>query len=458
MPQNSVQNALINVQNKRQRLLSSFGNKRLSDVFYHQEMTSLYYLKDFNDVVLTPLNYSSDIARRVTSSRLTPLPYLAMGRRLSATFELTERATHHYYKPRFGFHTVLASDGVAHLIQEKVVLQFPFCRLVHFERYNIEDNTKDNVIRPRQKMLVVAPYSGHYATLLRDTVASLLKDYDVYVTDWENARDVPITFGGFYLDDYIQYLVDFTRFIGNNLNILAVCQPSVPVLAMVAHLATTNDPCQPQSMILMGGPIDTRVNPTKINILAKEKPLDWFDHYVIARVPHYYPGALRRVCPGFLMLAGFMNLNLDRHIEANQNLFLHLTQGDEESAEAHRRFYNEYRSVLDLPADYFLDSVRTAFQTHALPLGHMHWKGHKIIPSDIRQTALMTVEGERDDISGVGQTHAAHDLCINLPDAMKHHHLQQGVGHYGVFNGRRWREIIVPEINNFIKTVSTLKN
>ena len=441
-------------QEKRQALPNPFGTKRINDIFYNQEMTALYYLKDFNEIMVSPLNYSSDIARRITSSRLTPLPYLASGRKLSAAFELTERATHHYRKPTFGFHTVQTRDDKTYIIKEKIVKSLPFCRLIHFERHTLEGDGKTLAKASRQKMLVVAPYSGHYATLLRDTVAALLKDYDVYVTDWENGRDVPAAMGIFTLDDYMQYLMDFIKLIGKKINILAVCQPSVPVLAVAAHMATTDDPHQPQAMILMGGPIDTRINPTKVNVLAKEKSMDWFHRNVIARVPHYYTGAFRRVCPGFLMLAGFMNLNLDRHMEANQNLFLQLTQGDDESAEAHRRFYDEYRSVLDLPADYFLDSVRVAFQTHALPLGHMTWKGHKINPADIRKTALMTVEGERDDISGVGQTYAAHALCTGLADTMKHHHLQQGVGHYGVFNGRRWREMIVPAINSFVGSVS----
>jgi poly(3-hydroxybutyrate) depolymerase len=396
------------------------------------------------------------MARKVTTHPLSPYPYTFMGRQLSAVFEILERSTHLYRKPTFGLQTVTSSDNQLYDIREKVVAHKPFCRLLHFERHPLYVERGKNADLSVQKILVVAPYSGHYATLLRDTVAALLKDHDVYITDWENARDVPLSQGPFTLDDYIQYLMDFVRQIGPNVNIVAVCQPSVPVLAMCSILAAHDDPYQPQSMILMGGPIDTRINPTKVNILAKEKSIEWFNRFTIARVPHYYVGALRRVCPGFLMLAGFMSLHLDRHIEANQSLFFHLTQGDEESAEAHRQFYNEYRSVLDLPADYFLESVYLAFQTHALPLGQMCWRGERIDPAAIRKTALMTIEGEKDDISGVGQTQAAHALCPHIPKSHKHHHLQKGVGNYGVFNGRRWRNSIAPEITKFIKRISRL--
>jgi poly(3-hydroxybutyrate) depolymerase len=418
---------------------------------YYQEATSLYYLKDVNDLLVSPFNYSSGMANKITHDSFSAFSYSVAGRHISATLEMLERSTHRYLKPSFGISQVISSEEHIYEINEEIIDVKPFCNLIHFKRQRIHSEFSKNINEaPLQKILVVAPYSGHYATLLRDTVAALLKDHEVYITDWQNARDVPLTMGSFTLEDYIQYLIDFVHKIGPRINILAVCQPSVPVLAMCSLMATFEDPCQPQSMILMGGPIDTRVNPTKVNELAKEKSLEWFERTVISRVPHYYTGALRRVCPGFILLAGFMSLNLNRHFEANTNLFKLLTQGDEESAEAHRRFYNEYRSVLDLPADYYLDSIQIAFQTHALPLGTMFWQGEKITPSSIRKTALMTVEGEKDDISGVGQTYAAHALCPNIPESHKHHHLQKGVGHYGVFNGRRWRDSIVPAITKFI--------
>lgn len=427
-------------------------HKKTSDFFYHQEMTMLYYLKDARDFLAAPLNMASEFARQASLRPFSPYQYTTSGRGVSAMFEMVERSTHRYRKPSFGISSVVSSTGSVYEITQEHVMKKDFCHLIKFNRTLVHS---EYITSPHQavapKMLVVAPYSGHYATLLRDTVGALLKDHEVWITDWENGRDVPLTKGGFNLEDYIQYLMDFIRHIGAGCHILAVCQPAVPVLAATSLMATLEDPLHPASMILMGGPIDTRVNPTQVNQTAKTKRLEWFERNVIARVPHYYLGALRRICPGFLMLSGFMSLNIERHVEANKMLFRHLIQGDEDSAESHRRFYDEYRSVLDLPADYFLDSVFHAFQNHSIPRGEFFWKGVKVNPADIRKTALLTVEGGKDDISGVGQTYAAHDLCANIPLSRKKHHLQEGVGHYGVFNGRRWREIIVPTITEFVR-------
>lgn len=430
-----------------------FGTSR-GELFQNLEMTSLYYAKDFRDFVARPLNKSSQLYRLFSQNALFPTPSSHTGRRYAARIEILERLTNRYGKPDFKIDCVETSPGCLYDIEEEVVEQKPFCRLLHFRKTNGSEGacfTNRCVPLNQPKLLIVAPYSGHYATLLRDTVRRLLPAHDVYITDWENGRCVPLIQGVFSLDTYIDYLLDFIEILGPSTHLLAVCQPAVPVLATTALLAQRDSPLQPASMTLMGGPIDTRINPTKVNQIAKEKPLEWFRRSVIAKVPHYYPGAGRRVCPGFLMLQGFMGLNLETHLKSHKKLFSHLTQGDKDNVEAHRLFYDEYRSVLDLPARYFLDSVRVAFQTHALPKGEMTWRGETIDTSAIQKTALLTVEGARDDISGVGQTQAAQEICTNLLKKKRHHHLQEGVGHYGVFNGRRWRECIAPVIEKFIQ-------
>jgi poly(3-hydroxybutyrate) depolymerase len=280
----------------------------------------------------------------------------------------------------------------------------------------------------------------------------MLPEHDVYITDWIDARDVPARRGGFDLDDYIDLVIRFVRHLGPNTHVLAVCQPSVPVLAAVALMAGQNDPCQPASMTLMGGPIDTRINPTKVNELATGRPLEWFAENVLYTVPMNYPGRGRRVYPGFVQLSGFMSMNLDRHVDAHLNLFRHLVRGDGNSAEEHREFYDEYLSVMDLPAEFYMQTIKTAFQDHALPRGVMMSRNRAVDPTLIRRTALMTVEGEKDDITGPGQCLAAHTVCASLPDSMRRHHLQPKVGHYGIFNGRRWREEILPNVSDFIRS------
>jgi poly(3-hydroxybutyrate) depolymerase len=293
--------------------------------------------------------------------------------------------------------------------------------------------------------------SGHHATLLRGTVEALLPEHDVYITDWLDARRIPLSRGKFDLDDYIAYVIEFLQVLGPETHVLAVCQPTVPVLAAVSLMAQADDPNQPRSMVLMGGPIDAEAAPTAVTKLAKGRPLSWFERTVVSQVPVYYPGALRRVYPGFVQLTGFMSMNLDRHVGEHLRLFEHLVQGDGESAGAHRRFYDEYLSVMDLPAEFYLQTVSTVFQHCALPNGTMRWRGEPVDPSAIRRTALMTVEGEMDDISAPGQTRAAHRLVSNLPEEMQADHMQPGVGHYGIFNGRRWRGEIQPAIAAFVR-------
>ena len=425
------------------------NNSPLGDVLKYQKLSWLYYMREWGDVAASPLNQASRWGKRYTDQLFT-LPFVGdLGSRASAAFEMIERQTHHYTKPSFGITEALSMNGNLYQVEEEIVDRKPFCQLIHFKKTFVQGPNPQQEHFP--KVLVVAPYSGHFATLLRDTCRSLLKDHDVYITDWANAQDVPVYYGLFRLDDYIDYLMDFIHGFDEDLHVLAVCQPAVPVLATVALMASANDPQQPKSMTLMGGPIDTRINPTAVNRAALEKPFSWFENNVIGRVPAPHAGFMRRVCPGFLMLTGFMSLNIDRHLKATKDLYQHLIQGDQESAEAHRKFYDEYRAVLDLPADYFLDSVRVAFQEHLLPRNKMTWRDEKVDLLAIEKTAILAVEGERDDISGVGQTLSALELCKNVPNDLKHYHLQKGVGHYGVFNGKRFREEIMPTIHRFIR-------
>jgi len=303
---------------------------------------------------------------------------------------------------------------------------------------------------PQQKLLIVAPLSGHYATLLRGTVEAMLPYNEVYITDWEDARKVPLTEGGFDLDDYIDYVIDMCHELGPDVHLLAVCQPSVPVFAAVAVMHDNDDAYVPLSMTLMGGPIDTRENPTEVNRLATERGTEWYERNVITTVPWPHAGFMRRVYPGFVQLSGFMAMNLDRHMDAHWNYFDHMVAGDGDSAEKHREFYDEYLSVMDMTSEFYLQTVDEVFVKHSLPKGEFTHRGKTVRPDAITKTALMTVEGEKDDISGVGQTKAAHKLCPKLPDAMKSHWEQPGVGHYGVFNGTRWKSEIAPRVREFM--------
>jgi poly(3-hydroxybutyrate) depolymerase len=362
-------------------------------------------------------------------------------RSAAAACELVSRAGMWHERPDFRIRTTVV-DGTTVPVTEVPVAHHPFCTLLHFRK---------EIAVEQPPVLLVAPLSGHFSTLLRGTVETLLLDHDVYITDWINARSVPLLYGRFDLDDYIDVIIAFIRELGPQTHIVAVCQPSVPVLAAAALLAADNDPAQPRSMTLMGGPIDTQRSPTQVNKLATSRHLSWFERNVIATVPARYPGGFRRVYPGFVQLAGFMTMNLDRHVTAHVDLFKHLVRGDGESAEATRTFYDEYMSVMDLPADFYLQTIERVFQQHALPKGNFFSRGRKVEPSAITRTAVMAVEGENDDICSAGQTSAVLDLCSGLPLVRKAHHLQPKVGHYGVFNGRRWRTEIYPRVRDFIR-------
>ncbi len=402
-----------------------------------------YQMYEFNHAAMQPYRAYADAVRLFYRNPVNPLSYTAFGRSVAAAAELFERTTRRYGKPSFDIEkTVVDWNHVA--VAEKVVWSRPFCNLIHFVK-DMPAGRKD-----QPKLLIVAPMSGHYATLLRGTVEAMLPHADVYITDWTDARMVPLTAGRFDLDDYIDYVVDMLHLLGPNAHVIGVCQPSVPVLAAVALMEARGDRFAPSTMTLMGGPIDTRRNPTAVNLLAKEKGIDWFRENVIMQVPWPAPGVMREVYPGFLQLSGFMSMNLDRHISAHKEFFMHLVKHDGDNAEKHRDFYDEYLAVMDLTAEFYLQTVQTVFIRHALPKGEMTHRGTPVDASAIRNVALLTVEGENDDISGLGQTQAAHDICINIPADMRAHYMQPAVGHYGVFNGSRFRSEIVPRIVDFI--------
>lgn len=401
-----------------------------------------YHFYEMNHAILQPYRALADSTRIYFTNPLNPMSQTSFGRSIAATAELFERSTRRYSKPEFGL-TATEIDGETVEVTEEVVWSKPFCNLLHFKRAGMKKSGDP-------KMLLVAPMSGHYATLLRGTVEAMLPHADVYITDWMDARKVPVSDGDFDLDDYIDYIIEILHALGPDTHVVAVCQPSVPVLAAVAVMEARGDELAPASMTLMGGPIDTRRNPTAVNQLAEEKDLDWFKSNVIMHVPFPHPGFMRPVYPGFLQLSGFMTMNLDRHMIAHKEFFLHLVKDDGDSAFKHREFYDEYLAVMDLTAEFYLQTVKTVFIEHALPKGEMMHRDEPVDPSAIRNVALLTVEGENDDISGLGQTAAAHDLCTNIPDHMRKHHVQEKVGHYGVFNGSRFRAEIVPMMLDFI--------
>ena len=404
-----------------------------------------YQLYELNHAALQPYRAFADAVRFFYSNPLNPLSRMPFGRSAAAAAELFERTTRRYAKPSFGLDTTKVDFNTVD-VTEKIVWSRPFCDLIHFKR-DLPARRSDD-----PKLLIVAPISGHYATLLRGTVEAMLPHAEVYITDWADARQVPLSEGRFDLDDYIDYVIDMFHHLGAGTNVMAVCQPSVPVLAAVALMEARGDTTAPATMTLMGGPIDTRRNPTAVNQLAEEKGMDWFRDNVIMQVPWPHPGFMREVYPGFLQLSGFMSMNLDRHIIAHKEFFMHLVEHDGDSAERHRDFYDEYMAVMDLTAEFYLQTVDTVFVRHALPKGEMMHRDERVDPAAIRNVALLTVEGENDDISGLGQTKAAHDLCVNIPDDMRMHYMQPAVGHYGVFNGSRFRSEIVPRINDFIAT------
>ena len=409
------------------------------------EAVPLYYsLYEMNRIASAPMRAVAEATKSFYANPLNPLSDTPYGRSVAAACEVFERATRRYAKPSFDLNETTV-NGTTVPVVEKTVWSKPFCNVIHFERALPKSRTDD------PKILIVAPMSGHYATLLRGTVEALLPHGEIYITDWVDARNVPVSSGSFDLDDYIDYVRDMIHLLGPNAHLIAVCQPSVPVLAAVAVMAAADDPMQPASMTLMGGPIDTRQNPTAVNKMAEGKTLDWFRTKVIMSVPWPNPGFGRAVYPGFMQLTGFMTMNLDRHVTAHNEFFQHLVKGDGEPAEKHRDFYDEYMAVMDLTAEFYLQTVDTVFIKQALPKGLMMHRAAKVDPSLIRKTALLTVEGENDDISGVGQTKAAQTLCSSLPDDMRQHYLQPHVGHYGVFNGSRFRAEIAPRIVAFIQ-------
>ena len=410
-----------------------------------------YQLYEMAHLALGPARATSDFARLFFRNPFNPWTHTLVGRNLAASAELFERMTRRYGKPAFGLNFTNI-DGHEIPVTEEVVWERPFCRLIRFARELRAGQP------PQSKLLIVAPMSGHYATLLRGTVEGFLATHDVYITDWLDARMAPVSVGGFDLNDYIIYLMDMMAALsegrdGIPLHTLGVCQPSVPLICAVALMESRDDSDVPKSMTLMGGPIDTRRSPTAVNKLAEQRGVDWFRRNCIHAVPFPYPGAGRKVYPGFLQLSGFMAMNLDRHVTAHVDMFNHLVEGDGDSAEKHREFYDEYLAVMDLTAEFYLQTVETVFVRHDIPKGEFRHHGTTVDLGSIRRVALMTVEGERDDISGIGQTFAAQDLCTNIPADYKLHHLQAEVGHYGVFNGARFRRDIVPRICAFHEKV-----
>jgi poly(3-hydroxybutyrate) depolymerase len=389
----------------------------------------LYSLYEAQHTALAPMRFMAELSRGWFGNPFSPWSYAPFARRLAASSDLFLRVTQRYEKPDWNIEADL-----------EIALDRPFCKLVHF-----------NDGRPKKhKVLVVAPLSGHHATLLRDTVRSLLHEHDVWISDWVDARMVPLKDGPFHLADYVDYVRDWIRLLGPDLHVMSVCQPTVPVLAAISLMASHDEAHSPLTMTMMGGPIDARRSPTAVNNLATRKPYSWFEQNVIHRVPQKYPGFMRQVYPGFLQHLGFVAMNPDRHLTAHWDYFNHLLEGDGDSADAHRRFYDEYNAVLDMPAEYYLDTVKTVFQDFALPKGRMFVREELVRPQAIRKTALLTIEGELDDISGDGQTQAAHALCLNIPAARREHFTAPGVGHYGIFSGRRWREIVFPKVREFI--------
>ncbi len=408
----------------------------------------LYHLYDLQHALMTPARLVAEMTRSAYANPLNPLSFTNFGRTLSAGAEVFERATRKFGEPDFGLNdTTIGGEKIA--VTEKILLKKPFCNLVNFQR---------DIRRDDPKVLVVAPMSGHFATLLRGTVEALIPHHDVYITDWIDARQVPLAEGKFDLDDYIAYLREIMTLLGPDTHLVAVCQPAVPVYAAVALMEADNDPNAPLSMTLMGGPIDTRVSKTAVTELAEERPLSWFEKTVVTDVPFYYPGAHRKVYPGFLQLSGFMSMNLDRHIGSSIQFYGHLVKGDGSSAEYHRKFYNEYLAVMDMTSEFYLQTVETVFQKQSLPKGEMIWKDpatgqpYPVRPDAIKHTAILTIEGELDDISAHGQTTAAHVISTNLAPEKQFHHFQENVGHYGIFNGRTWRGQIMPRLRHFIRS------
>jgi poly(3-hydroxybutyrate) depolymerase len=415
----------------------------------------LYQIYETQRSLIEPFSDLAKVTAKLFTNPMLPMGVSPLSQRMAAAFDLMHRLGKDYEKPEFGIRTV-DIDGVQIAIHERVEVAKPFCDLLRFKRFS--DDT-DTLIRMKAQpaVLIVAPLSGHYATLLRDTVRTMLKDHKVYITDWKNARLVPLSEGEFHLDDYVNYVQDFIRHLQGrygNCHVISVCQPTVPTLAAVSLMSSRGEKA-PLSMTMMGGPIDARRSPTEVNNLAVHRPYEWFENNVIYRVPNSFPGAGRRVYPGFLQHTGFIAMNPDRHASSHYDYFNHLIKGDNDSAESHRQFYDEYNAVLDMDADYYLETIKTVFQDFKLPNGNWEvcnpdGKSELVRPQDIRNTGLLTVEGELDDISGSGQTRAAHDLCSGIVSEEQRHYEVKGAGHYGIFSGSRWRTQVYPVVKKFI--------
>jgi poly(3-hydroxybutyrate) depolymerase len=407
----------------------------------------LYQWYETQRALMAPFSEFASASAKLYNHPLSPFTHTPLSQRISAGLDLMHRLAKDYEKPQFGINTATVG-GIEVAVQQRVALQKPFCRLLRFKRFT-DNPAALEMMKSQPTVLVVAPLSGHHSTLLRDTVRSLLHDHKVFITDWTDARMVPAEAGPFHLDDYVAYVQEFIRHVGTHAHVISVCQPTVPVLAAVSLMASRGEPT-PVTMTMMGGPIDARKSPTAVNNLAMEKSHQWFENSVIYRVPQNYPGAGRRVYPGFLQYSGFVAMNPDRHVNSHYDYFLDLVRGDEESAESHREFYDEYNAVLDMPAEYYLDTIKRVFQEFALVNGTWTVDGQQVRPQDIRGTALLTIEGELDDISGAGQTKAALDLCSGIPAEHRFHYDVEGAGHYGIFSGRRWREMVYPRVRSFI--------
>ncbi|CAN5407110.1 polyhydroxyalkanoate depolymerase [soil metagenome] len=413
--------------------------------------TPMYWMYEMAHASLNPARAMTDATKLLFKNPFNPLAHTEFGKSVAAGCELFERTTRRYGKPEWGLNDTLV-NGMRTPVEVRSVWEKPFCRLLYFDRLHPRP-----LRAPQPRVLIVAPMSGHYATLLRGTVEAFLPTHDVYITDWSDARMVPVSEGRFDLEDYVDYVIEMLHELGGNIHVVAVCQPSVPVLAAVSIMEAEGDRFVPVSMTLMGGPIDTRRNPTAVNNLAAEKGIDWFRNHVITKVPFPNPGVMRDVYPGFLQLNGFISMNLDRHMDAHKKLFADLVKGDGDLVDKHREFYDEYLAVMDLTAEYYLQTVDIVFIKHALPKGEMMHRGKRVDPSVITNVALMTVEGENDDISGLGQTEATHALCTSIPDDRRVHYVQKGVGHYGVFNGSRFKSEIVPRISDFMLSAANSK-
>jgi len=407
----------------------------------------VYDLFETQRALMRPLADFAEAAARFYANPVWPAVPNSITQRVSASYDLMHRLIKDYEKPQFGINAVTI-QGKTVAVQERVVMEKPFCRLLRFKRFS-DDVSLLGKLKDDPTVLIVAPLSGHHATLLRDTVRTMLQDHKVFITDWTDARMVPTEKGVFSLDDYVAYIREFITAIGPDVHVMSVCQPTVPVLGAISLMASAGE-IAPRSMIMMGGPIDARKSPTAVNNLAMNKSYEWFENNVIYRVPANYPGAGRRVYPGFLQHSGFVAMNPDRHLTSHYDYFLNLIRGDNDDAEAHRRFYDEYNAVLDMDAAYYLDTIRVVFQDFALVNGTWRVGGELVRPQDIRRTALLTIEGELDDISGAGQTEAAHGLCSGIAAASRQHYVALGAGHYGIFSGRRWREKVYPVVRDFI--------